>query len=292
MNLASVNLARVNLARVRRGTGTTGALARRASRGAPKWLWLLLAVCCVTFPLRAADPPLSPDAIVQKVLDSDPWGFTGGEVKASVVLTDKRGATRKLSFVAASKLHDPPLSKSIVRFSSPPDLAGAGFLQIQRRNGDDDRFLFLPALKRSRRISGNLRGSSFMGTDFSFADVDRRDLRDSQSKQLGMAKIGSHPCYVVDIIPRRGDSQYSHLEMWVRTDNFLPLRSRMYDKADVLIKTFEAQEVKRVSGQWFLSKSLMTDHKHDHTTLLVLESIIVNANIPDEEFSVRALEKP
>jgi hypothetical protein len=257
-----------------------------------KWLWLSLALCLVTLHQPAALAAPTPDEIVQRVLDSDPWGFNGGEVKASVVLTDKRGVTRKLSFIAASKQHDPPLTKSIVRFSAPPDLAGAGFLQIQNRDRDDDRYLFLPALKRSRRISGNLRGSSFMGTDFSFADLDRRDLRDSQARQIGTSKIGSYPCYVVDIIPRRQDSQYSHMEMSIRTDNFLPLRSKMYDKANVLVKTFEAQEVRRISNQWFLSKSLMTDHKHDHKTLLMLESIVVNAQIPDEEFSVRALEKP
>jgi hypothetical protein len=257
-----------------------------------KWLWLSLAICLIALHEPAAQAAPTPDEIVQRVLDSDPWGLNGGEVKASVVLTDKRGVTRKLSFIAASKQHDPPLTKSIVRFSAPPDLAGAGFLQVQNRDRDDDRYLFLPALKRSRRISGNLRGSSFMGTDFSFADLDRRDLRDSQAKQIGTSKIGSHACYVLDIIPRRLDSQYSHIEMSIRTDNFLPLRSKMYDKANVLVKTFEAQEVRRVSNQWFLSKSLMTDHKHDHKTLLMLESIVVNAQIPDEEFSVRALEKP
>jgi hypothetical protein len=218
--------------------------------------------------------------------------LTGAEVKANVVLTDKRGSKRALSFVAASKRYDPPLSKSIVRFSAPPDLAGAGFLQIQKKSGDDDRFLFLPALKRSRRISGNLRSSAFMGTDFSLADLDRRDLRDSDAVVQGTEKIGASSCYILSVVPRREDTQYSRIELWVRKDNFLTLRMRMYDKANVHTKSFEAQEIRRVSGTWFVSKSLMTDHKNEHTTLLVLQSIVVNAAIPDEEFSVRALERP
>jgi hypothetical protein len=229
---------------------------------------------------------------VERVLESDPLGLNGAEIRAIVTLTDKRGATRKLSFVAASKLHDPPLAKSIVRFSSPPDLAGAGFLQIQNRNGDDDRYLFLPALKRSRRIAGNLRSSAFMGTDFSFADLDRRDLRNSDARLIGTEQIGQSACYVLDVTPRRSDAQYSHVEMWVRKDNFLTLITKMYDKSNVHAKTFAAREIRRVSNSWFVSKSVMSNHKNNHSTQLELKNIVVNAQIPDEEFSVRALEKP
>jgi outer membrane lipoprotein-sorting protein len=256
--------------------------------------WLLMFVVALLLPVSAPaqTPPPNAAEIVKHVLDSDPWGLTGAEIRASATLTDKQGATRQLSFSALSKRHDAQLSKSVVRFSAPPDLAGAGFLQIQNRDGDDDRYLYLPDLGRSRRISGNLRSTAFMGTDFSFADLDRRDLRDSQARNLGLDKIGSSTCYLIDVVPRRPDTQYSHVQMWVRTDNFLPLRMKMYDRANLHVKTFEAQEIRRVRGNWFISKSLMTNHKNDHSTLLVLQSIVVNVQIPDEEFSVRALERP
>lgn len=254
--------------------------------------WLLLTLLLWAGLAPAQTRSLSAEDVVARVLQSDPWGLNGGEITASAVLTDKRGSRRELSFVAASRQHDPPLSKSLVRFSSPPDLAGAGFLQIQHRDGDDDRYLYLPALKRARRISGSSRSNAFMGTDFSFADLDRRDLRDGQARLIGMEKVGSSDCYVVDVVPQRSDTQYSRLELWVRTDNFLPLKTKMYDKANMLLKTFEAKEVRRVSGTWFVSKSLMTNHKHQHTTLLTLRRIVANAQIPDEEFTVRALEKP
>lgn len=256
------------------------------------WLVLFMVALLLPSTAAAATGPLNATEIVKHVLDSDPWGLTGAEIRASVTLTDKRGATRKLSFTALSKRHDAQLSKSVVRFSAPPDLAGAGFLQIQNKDGDDDRYLYLPALGRSRRISGSLRSSAFMGTDFSFADLDRRDLRDSQARNLGVDKVGLSTCYLIDVVPRQGDTQYSHVQMWVRTDNFLPLRMTMYDRANLHVKTFEAQEIRRVRGNWFISKSLMTDHKNSHSTLLVLQSIVVNVQIPDEEFSVRALERP
>lgn len=240
-------------------------------------------------PARSADAP-SPADLVQKVLDNDPWGLSGATVKATITLTDRNGKQRKLSFTAHSRRHDPPFSKSIVRFTAPPDLAGAGFLQVQSRSADDDRFLFLPELKRSRRISGSLRSSSFMGTDFSFADLDRRDLREGTPSSKGEESIGNFPCHKVDVVPKRNDSPYSHLELWIRKDNFLPLKMMLFDKSDVAMKEFRSLEVRRVSGQWFISKSKMTNLRDKQVTDLDLEQIVVE-DVADDAFTVRELEK-
>jgi len=234
---------------------------------------------------------LSASEILKRVLLSDPWGLSGAEILARLTLTDKSGAKSTLAYSGKSMQYDPPLSKGVVRFSAPPDLAGAAFLQIQKRDGDDERFLFLPELKRSRRIAGSLRSGAFMGTDFSFADLDRRDLRNSTTMLKGQESVGKWPCHVLDIVPTAADSEYSHVEMWVRDDNFLPLRMKMYDRAKVHIKTFEAVETKRVSGSWFISKSRMVNHQQKHSTELALDQIAVKNSFPEDEFSVRALEK-
>jgi outer membrane lipoprotein-sorting protein len=241
---------------------------------------------------NAAPPPAeSAEGIVQKVLEADPWALSSAEMTARATLTDKRGAVSTMSFAARSRRYDPPFSKTLVRFSAPSDLAGAGFLQIQNRQGDDDRYLFLPDLKKSRRISGNLRRSSFMGTDFSFADLDRRDLREGTATKAGDEEIGKFPCFRVQIKPKRDDSPYARVEMWIRKDNYLPLKMEMYDSAGVLLKTFSAEQVQRVSGHWFVTRSTMTNHVDSHKTALVIEHITVTDKIDDGEFTVRALEK-
>jgi outer membrane lipoprotein-sorting protein len=256
-------------------------------------LWivtLFVLALSASMPARAAD--LSPGEVIEKAMSSDPWGLSGADISAHATLTDKRGSTSDLAFTARSKRYDALLSKSIVRFSAPADVAGAGFLQIQKKDGDDDRFLFLPELKRSRRISGNLTTTAFMGTDFSFADLDRRDFRESTARSLGADEnIGRFPCYHIDVTSRRSGSEYSHIEVWIRKDNFLPLKMLMFDKANVLLKTFTVQEVRRVQNQWFITKSQMVNQAQSHTTDLVIDQIVVKSDIPDEEFTVRALEK-
>lgn len=263
----------------------------------PRSLAALVAASLVTAGAssRAVAEPSTPapsaQNIVAKMLDADPWGTSGAIVTAHASLKDKRGTTSELSFSARSRRHDGSLSKSIVRFTAPADLAGAGFLQIQNREQDDDRFLFLPELKRSRRISGSLRGSSFMGTDFSFADLDRRDFRDSKATSKADEDIARFPCFHIDVVSNRADSPYAHIEVWVRKDNYLPLKMEMFDRAQVKVKTFTAQEVKRVSGHWYITRSHMVDHVQSHTTDLTLDSITPTSDVADDEFSVRNLEK-
>ncbi len=234
---------------------------------------------------------LSASEIMARVLASDPSGLSNAKVVARLTLIDKGGARSELVFSGKAVQYDPPLAKSIVRFSAPADLAGAAFLQVQKKDGDDDRFLFLPELKRSRRIAGNMRAGAFMGTDFTFADLDRRDFRESGATLKGEETIGKWPCYVVDVVPKANDSGYSHVELWVRQDNFVPLRMKMYDRSRVLLKTYESLELKRVSGAWFISKARIVNHQQQHTTELALEQIALSGAVADDEFSVRALEK-
>lgn len=229
--------------------------------------------------------------ILEQTLNADPFGLNGAHITARLLMRDKQGSTRELAFVSKALRYDPPFAKSLVRFSAPSDLAGAGFLQIQKRDGDDERMLFLPDLKRARRIAGTSRSSAFMGTDLTYADLDQRDFRGAQATLKGEETIGKFPCYVIDMTPRTTEGGYSHIEMWIRQDNMMPLRMRMYDLQKSLLKTFEAMEVRRVDGRWFVSKSRMTNQKTGHTTDLVLERI-ESTRFADEDFTVRALEKP
>jgi hypothetical protein len=238
--------------------------------------------------LAQADP--TGDEIVKRVLDSDTWGFNDSEVSARAIIHDQGGASRTLAFTARSRRYDPPLSKGLVRFTAPGDLSGVGFLQIQKRDGDDDRFLFLPELKRSRRIAGASRAQAFMGTDFSYADLDRRDLRDGKSVVKGEETIAKFPCWHIEVTPRDA-SIYARLELWVRKDNFVPLKSTMYNRGGVLLKTLVAQELKRVSGHWYITRSTMTSHQESRSTELVLDKVTPRSDIPDDEFTVRNLEK-
>jgi hypothetical protein len=223
----------------------------------PRHALLPLVALALAAPAHAAPTAAQ---IMERVLEIDAWGLGDAEIQARATLTDKRGSSKELAFSSRSRRYDPPLSKSLVRFSAPPDLAGAGFLQVQRKDGDDQRHLFLPELKAARKISGNLRSNAFMGTDFSFADLDRRDLRDGAASLKPDEPFAKFDCYRVSVAPP-GESQYGRIELWVRKDNFLPLKTEMFDRSDKLMKTMNTKDIKRISGRWFITRSLMVNHK-------------------------------
>ena len=240
---------------------------------------------------KSSSSGLSASQIVAKVVESDPWGLGGAQVSAKAVVTDKGGKTRSLVFDAKSRRHAPPLGKSVITFQAPADVAGMKFLQIQNANSDDERFLYTPELKRSRRIAGSSRSESFMGTDFSYADLDGRDLRQSASVLGADATIGKFDCHHVIATPKNEDAIYAKIELWVRKDNYVPLKWVMFDKNNQPVKTLVAKEIQRHGGRWFITGSRMTDNATGRSTELVLEKIDRRDDIPLESFSVRAIEK-
>jgi len=236
-----------------------------------------------------AKPPTAKEVIHQTLVNNH-WGMSAAKVQASAVLVDRRKRKSTLVFKAISRKWKGYLTKSLVRFSAPPDLAGAGFLQIEQDSRDDDRFIYLPALKRVRRVAASQRSSAFMGTDFNYADLDRRDWRTGKAVMGKDTKIGKFPCYHVTITPTRGDSPYSRIEMDIRKDNFVPLKIQLYDQARVLFKVLEVFQLKRISGQWFISKSRMNNLRDKHTTTMFLKQIEPTDKIPDSSFSVQRLQ--
>jgi hypothetical protein len=229
--------------------------------------------------------------IVARVLEADPWGLGGAEINARAIVTDKSGSKRELAFTSKSRRHAPPLSKGIIAFSSPADIAGMKFLQVQKETDDDERFLYTPELKRSRRIAGANRSEAFMGTDFSYADLDRRDIRQGSPTLLADESLGKFDCYRVDVTPKNSDAVYSKIQMWVRKDNLVPIKSVMLDKKGGVAKTLLAKELQRLSGKWFMTRSQMTDNVSGRSTELLLEKIDPKDDLPLEGFTVRSLEK-
>lgn len=253
-------------------------------------LWAALGAALL-LPALARGGGLGANEILARALDVDCWSLGDAEVSGHATVEEAGGATKVLGFTARARRYDGTLTKGIMRFQSPADLNGVAFLQIQKRDGDDDRFLFLPELHRARRIAGNTRSSAFMGTDFSYADIDRRDLRDAAATQRGDESIGRFPCYKLDVVPRGKDAVYARIELWVRKDNLVPLKLAMYARSGALVKTLQTQEIRRLSGRWFVTRSLMTDQQSGRSTELSIDKIVPRSDLPDSEFTVRNLEK-
>jgi len=246
---------------------------------------LLLAATAV-----AADE--APRDIVNKSLKSQV--FEMAQVKADLSLTDldsrKNKRVRKIRVKA--KQGKDELSKSILHFLVPDDVKGTGFLVVERKGADDDQFLYLPALKKIKRIRSDQKSSAFMGTQYSYGDLQSRDADDNTYKMLPGEKLGNFDCWVIESTPKRpDDEQYSRTITWIAKKNYVPLRMKMFDKKGREWKVFTTEKVDVVDGLYVITSSTMLNLKNKRSTRMVVDAINTKVQLEDSEFTQTRLEK-
>lgn len=248
----------------------------------------LLATAMMAFP--AVSFALTGTEIMTKVHDRE--NGTSSIVESTMILINDKGQTKERTVRAVRKEYG-DLSKSMIRFLAPADVKGTGFLIWENADRDDDQFLYLPALKQDpRRIASSEKGSRFMGTEFTYEDLENRKVDADDHKLLREDKLDGKQVYVVESIPKKAsDSQYKKLVSWVRPDIWLPVKIEFYDKNGVLLKVLTVKKIEQVQGIWTTMDSLMDNVKDKKKTELVLGKVQYNVDIPDEYFTERYLKR-
>ena len=253
-----------------------------------------IAALVVGAALMAGSAPASAkETTAQQIVDDmiavDPLGYGGAEARIVMALVNNRGQEQKRKVVMFSR-KDGETRRLFLRFLSPSDIAGTSFLGIDD-DGDRVQHLFMPAMAKTRRISSSQRNASFVGTDFSYADLDNRDIDDSTKKKLADEVVGGQNCYVVEVVPTDAGSAYGRVQLWIAKSTYLPLKIRFFGKSGDEVKRFTAQEVKKVSNRWLITESKMVDLKREHTTVFKVVEVTLRKDIDLEQFTVRALER-
>ena len=231
----------------------------------------------------------SADKIIDKMVKQDPLGYGGAEATLSMNLVNKRKQKKARKFILYSRT-DGDNRRTFVRFLSPADIQGTTFLGLQI-NSKRRQYLFLPALDKIRRISGADRNSAFVGSDFSYADMDLRDVDNSSKELLGDGKVRGKECFKVKVTPKSPQSAYGKVVVWVNKKTYLPMRMRFYNKKGGEIKRLIIAAEKKVQGRWIITISKMVDLKRNHTTIIQVKKIALKSNIPLAQFKPRALKQ-
>ncbi len=180
-----------------------------------------------------------------------------------------------------------------IRFLSPKDIAGTGFLsKADLKTGKEEQFLYLPALKRTRRVAGSFRFHRFVNSDFTYEDLERHHPNRYHHELLGEEEVNGTPCYVLKSWPKKKkDSAYSYWVRWITKDGFLPIKEDFYDKKGQLWKKFEAAKWGKVQGYWAILHWKCTDLKKNHTSHLIIENLRFDVGLDPKMFTRRYLER-
>jgi outer membrane lipoprotein-sorting protein len=181
--------------------------------------------------------------------------------------------------------------QSMVRFLGPAEVAGTAFLMLDRGNDEAEQYIYLPALKRTRRIAGRERDGSFMGSDFTYADMQGMNSKDASHKRLADEKVGSEDCYVLEstVNPKAGIA-YSKVLTWVRKSDFVALRTKFYDNAGKHAKSLYVRKMKNVEGGPVVTDARMQSEQKQHATEIFVDSIERKEDMADSLFTPAALE--
>jgi hypothetical protein len=182
-------------------------------------------------------------------------------------------------------------SKTVLRFTAPAEVKGVALLVVNHPDRSSDQWMWTPAIQRERRIAMQDRSSRFFGTDFSFEDLEERDVDQYEYRMSGEEALNGEPCWRIEARPRHGkSSQYTSSRLWIRKANYVSARIDNFIK-DQLVRRLTYSDLVNVQGIWTARLLEMTDVRRGSRTILKLDKLEYNLPMKSEDFTLQALRR-
>lgn len=219
---------------------------------------------------------------------------------STMTLTNDKGQRRVRKMHSVSVLQPNGIDSNLmIRFLFPGDVDGTGYLQMQHHQADDDMWIYLPALKKVRRLVANNKKDSFVGTDFSYGDILLPVVDTFHHRIRGKSEtMGDEDCWVIESVPAsdeiKRDHGYAMKTAWVSKRSFMERKVEYLDAAGRPLKTLTVSEVRELDpakGKWWAMRREMVNHQTGHSTLLVFENLDTQKPVGESFFTTRYLER-
>jgi outer membrane lipoprotein-sorting protein len=252
-------------------------------KSAPLILSLLLTILMIQ--------PLSAEITGKQIMEDVYNNPTGDDMQGelTMTLTNKQGESRVRTLKQYIKYGD-EMDKKIMFFMAPADVRGTSFMNWSYADGrDDDQWIYLPALKRTKRISSDGKSDYFMGSDFTYDDLGDRHPNEDTHTLLREETLDGKACWVVESIPKEENYMYSKTVTWVMKDNYLGLRREFYDEDGDLLKILTIKKFDNIDGFWTILETEMKNVQKDHKTNMAFNNVQINQGISDNRFTERSM---
>ncbi|MFQ5514110.1 MAG: outer membrane lipoprotein-sorting protein [Myxococcota bacterium] len=274
--------------------GLTGA---RRSRRTPHGLRATLIGLILLLPLSA--PADDPEArrIMQAVEDRDDGDDATQDME--MILIDKKG-NRRIRMLRSFSKDVGEDRHTLMFFISPADVKDTGFLTYDYDDADrdDDQWLYLPALRKTKRIASSDKSGSFMGSDFNYSDMTERELERYDFRLMKEGEINGVGVWQIEAIPRTQEeidgTGYEKSIFWVRQDNQVVIRALHWLKKGGKLRYFDVKKLEQIDGIWVPTEMHMTTKKGKktlHKTVLRSTNVRFNQGLDKDLFTIRKLEK-
>ena len=255
---------------------------------------LIVAVVFGVPDLAYAESPEEKGLAIAIEGDQRDRGFADSSVKLEMTLSNRHGesSTRELR-IKTLEIIDPTLGdKSLTVFDHPRDVKGSAFLSFTRIKEPDEQWLYLPALKRVKRISSANKSGPFMGSEFSYEDLASQEVEKYTYKWLRDEACGDLQCFVVEQYPVYENSGYTKRIAWIDQREFRPWKIEFYDRKDALLKTMTFKSYRQYLNKFWRSHEMFVEnHLTGKSTILRFKDFSLQAGLDDRDFNRNALPR-
>ena len=183
--------------------------------------------------------------------------------------------------------------KKIMFFVSPADVHNTSFMNwsYDEAGKDDDQWIYLPALKRVKRISSDSKSDYFMGSDFTYDDLGDRQPDADTHTLLREEEMDGEMCFVVQSVPKEEEYMYSKTISWIVKDKWIGKKKEFYDEDEDHLKTLSVKKSEVIKDYIVITLSEMHNVQKDHKTIMKLENVKIDTGVADNKFTERMMKR-
>lgn len=256
-----------------------------------KWL-IFSAIFSLSLGLLAQNPEQK-GLEIAKAADKADQGFESSSVNLTMILRNKHGQeSKRLLFNRTLELQTDG-DKSLIVFNSPRDVKGTATLTFTHKTSSDDQWLYLPAVKRVKRISSDNKSGPFMGSEFAYEDLSSQEVEKYTYQFLREEKLNGSNTLVVERDPVDPKSGYKRQIVWYNKDQGYRIeKSEFYDRKNALLKTLMYSNYQQYLGKhWRAGEMHMVNHQSNKETKLIFENYQFKIGLTDNDFSQNSLKR-
>jgi len=256
-----------------------------------KLLWLIL-VLSVAPCNGSAQTPEERGLAIAKEMDKRDTGWQDSQAAMKMILRNRQGETSEREIRVRSLEVQGDGDKSLTIFDRPADVAGTAFLSYTHATEPDDQWLYLPALKRVKRIASANKSGPFMGSEFAYEDISSQEVEKYKYKYVHDEKLNGMDTFVMERYPQYEHSGYTKQVVWVDKEHYRALQVEYYDRKSAKLKTLQLKDYKQYLGQyWRAGQMDMVNHQNGKSTTLSWSDYKFRNSFSDRDFDRNSLKR-
>jgi len=262
------------------------------------WRVLRIAVIASLLPQGVLAAPTARELLDQaRKLDDTVRHWTDRTQSMVLTMHDSTGKERHRELQVFTKRGGGGEEKAISFFSAPPEVKGTAFLQWSHPDRDDEQWLYLPEFKRTRQISARLRDENFVGTDFTYrdleilAEISRWSEAEARATLEGEEAIDGVACHRIALVPRQEEMVYGRFVLWLDKDNLVARKIDFVDRDGALRKSLVLADVRDVGAIPTAHRLEMRTLDKGSRTVVELPVVKFDSGLADDLFTQRYLER-